>query len=47
MQLKSINYQLVLHQYKKMKVHHNILELPVFERAILTIGTFFSGAKVD
>jgi len=40
MQLKSINYQLVLHQYKKMKVHHNILELPAFERAVLTIGTF-------
>jgi len=40
MQLKSINYQLVLQQYKKMKVHHNILELPAFERAVLTIGTF-------
>jgi len=40
MQLKSINYELVLHQYKKMKVHHNILELPAFERAVLTIGTF-------
>ena len=23
-----------------MKVHHNILELPQFERAVLTIGTF-------
>jgi riboflavin kinase/FMN adenylyltransferase len=23
-----------------MKVHHNILELPIFERAVLTIGTF-------
>jgi len=40
MQLKSINYQLVLHQHKKMKVHLNILELPAFERAVLTIGTF-------
>jgi riboflavin kinase/FMN adenylyltransferase len=40
MQLKSINYQLVLHQHKKMKVHHNILDLPEFERAVLTIGTF-------
>jgi riboflavin kinase/FMN adenylyltransferase len=40
MQLKSINYQLVLYQQKKMKVHLNILELPEFERAVLTIGTF-------
>jgi len=23
-----------------MKVHHNILDLPIFERAVLTIGTF-------
>jgi riboflavin kinase/FMN adenylyltransferase len=40
MKLSFINYQLVLHQHKKMKVHHNILELPQFERAVLTIGTF-------
>jgi len=34
-----INYQLVLH-HLFMQVHTNISELPIFKRAVITIGTF-------